>query len=132
MGIVAQRTLVNHRHDETIMAHNLMSEWIAIEPSEAIQSPPRVAQRVRTSIELDGLRPGQQYIGLDTSDSISRQIPADVESRPGEASHNEVSIVQSLNNPPMNKWRFFNACLLSLAQGMNGTDGEPKIRWLIS
>ena len=115
------------------MPHNSMSAWIAIEPSEALQSLPRVVQRVPTLIELDRLKPGQQYAGPDDiSSSNPRQTPSDLESRPGTPPHNEVSIVQSLNNPPMNKWRFINACMLCLAQGMNGMVEGPSSLWPIS
>ena len=91
-----------------------------------VRSPSPVFQNIPTTIELNQLRAGRKDNGSQTpeagiqTDWSLPQTPADIESRPGTPPRNETLVVHSLTNPPMNKWRFLNAALISLSQGMNG------------
>ncbi|MCJ1409241.1 hypothetical protein MMC19_003319 [Ptychographa xylographoides] len=83
--------------------------------------------------ELDQLTFGNRYNGPSTksSDPVSPNFagmpptPCELEtSRTSSPEHHgAVDIVQSLTNPPMNKWRFISACLMCFANGLN--DSAP-------
>ena len=108
------------------MSSNRKGTRSSIEGLDAIHGPSPAVQNIPTTIELNQLQAGRKNTepqaseaGIQTDWSLP-QTPVDIESRPGSPPRNEILIVQSLTNPPMNKWRFLNAALISLSQGMNG------------
>lgn len=83
--------------------------------------------------ELDHLTPGDRHASQSVGSSIA-PVPNGVEisstpqesgwkAKPVQGSRNAVHTVQSLTNPPMNRWRFLASCLMCFANGLN--DGAP-------
>ncbi|KAJ4301586.1 hypothetical protein N0V90_003679 [Kalmusia sp. IMI 367209] len=94
----------------------------------------RYAQRAKeapSNIELDNLAFGKRYNGPTKSEPQTPKVqspgiqspktPNELEmSRPGSPTENEaVSLMQSWNNPPMNKWRIMCCCLIYFGNGIN-------------
>ena len=88
-----------------------------------------------TSIELDTLEWGKKLngphgIGRVPENSISKQdIESSVPSTP-IASHGTEAIVQSLTNPPRNRWRLAAAAITFLMMGMNDSATGALIPYL--
>ncbi len=86
--------------------------------------------------ELDGMSWGSRYNGPGTTTTASGvQTPLDPNelemSRPPSPTRDEATmVVQSLNSPPVNKWRFLCACLMCFANGMNDSAPGALIPYL--
>jgi hypothetical protein len=108
-----------------------------------VASPPATHQKntsivneAPSNIELDNLAFGQRYNGPSTAQQASKGIvgtqtpktPNELEmSRPGSPTGNEaVPLMQTWNNPPMNKWRILCCCLIYFGNGMNDSGRFPS------
>lgn len=109
-----------------------------IQSGRPVASPPATHQKnnskirqAPSNIELDDLAFGKRYNGPSGSGA---QTPAEVPSgtqtpktphelemsRPTSPSRNEaVGLMQSWNNPPINKWRILCCCLIYFNNGIN-------------
>jgi hypothetical protein len=112
-----------------------MHGFFHIQSGSSVASPPATHQKsnakVReapSNVELDSLAFGARYSGPVASgkDTPKAQVPSPTTpnelemSRPPSPTRNEtVGLVQTWNNPPMNKWRVLSCCLLYFANGMN-------------
>ncbi|KAL8673394.1 MAG: hypothetical protein Q9168_002184 [Polycauliona sp. 1 TL-2023] len=102
--------------------------FVAIESSPPIADPPVAVQR-DSSIrhpnihELDELTFGDRH---NNPSGVQTPItPNELEmSRPASAANDQpVEVVQTLTNPPMNRWRLLSACMMCFGNGLN--DSAP-------
>ncbi|KAF2180048.1 MFS general substrate transporter [Zopfia rhizophila CBS 207.26] len=110
--------------------------------STPVTNPSTVHQKNRseapTSIELDQFTFGKRYNGpIESGPQPSGEVPSGVQSpimpmtpnelemsRPPSPKRDEaVSLMQSWNDPPMNKWRVLCCCLIYFGNGFN--DAAP-------
>lgn len=120
--------------------HSLFEIQHSPSTSDNISSPPATLQKGRvqapTAIELDDYVFGKRYNGPDslpqtpmegrsgTQDPVEQFMPKSPNelesSRPSSPKREEAaSLVQSWNNPPMNKWRVLSCCVIYLGNGIN-------------
>ena len=111
-----------------------------------IQDPPAVLRKddlashsSPTAHELDRLNWGNRYNGPPIEPGTpgtpkgtqTPNTPNDIEmSRPPSPGPYAVEIVQSLTNPPMNKWRFTVACLMCFGCGLNDSAAGALIPYM--
>lgn len=104
-------------------------------PPPAVKKP---ISRAPTSIELDEIQFGKRYSGPEPDRSGSwtepptpktPKTPNELEmSRPPTPKEDgAASIMQSWNNPPMNKWRILACCTVYFGNGLNDS-GKLNIR----
>ncbi|MCJ1283346.1 hypothetical protein MMC26_002674 [Xylographa opegraphella] len=122
------------------MAAGVAVAFINIEEQSGIIDPPAVVHKndhgVKSSpsvYELDQMNFGDRYDGPSTNSSVpavpdGAGMPPDLNEletniRTSHGAHIGVDTVQSLFDPPMNKWRFVAACLMCFANGLN--DSAP-------
>ncbi|KAL8745503.1 MAG: hypothetical protein Q9190_002355 [Brigantiaea leucoxantha] len=118
------------------MASNSLGAFITFESISQITNPPAVVTRgsnVATSSpslhELDELQWGVRYAGPSTPKAPSRAptppTPNELEMSRSPSPLNEegAEALQTLSNPPMNKYRLFSACLMCFGNGLN--DSAP-------
>jgi hypothetical protein len=105
--------------------------------SPTVTNPPPTHQKTKTHarqapsvIELDSITFGKQYNGPASGpqtpgaqtpmETVIPMTPNELEmSRPPSRKGDEaVGVVQSWNNPPMNKWRIASCCLIYFANGI--------------
>ena len=109
--------------------------------SNTVTSPPATHQKAKTqppsAIELDEYTFGTCYNGpIESSPQSPRELPSGMHtpfepptpippnelemSRPPSPKRDEaVGLMQSWNNPPMNKWRILSCCLIYFGNGIN-------------
>ncbi|KAL8812259.1 MAG: hypothetical protein Q9200_001157 [Gallowayella weberi] len=110
--------------------------FVAIESNGQVADPPAAVKKdahIRYAApdihELDELTIGNRYNGPSGSpDPIGVQTPMtpnELEmSRPPSPKNDEAAeVVQTLTNPPMNKWRLLSACMMCFGNGLN--DSAP-------
>ena len=122
------------------MAAGNLGAFIHIEEQSHIVGPPTVIHKDNHGVvtppsmyELDEMSFGVRFTGPSTNPLVltkpnGADIPLpsnelETNTIPTQGAENVVDAVQSLSNPPMNKWRFFAACLMCLANGLN--DSAP-------
>ncbi|MCJ1401767.1 hypothetical protein MMC11_004984 [Xylographa trunciseda] len=122
------------------MAAGVAGAFIHIEGQSRIVDPPAVVYKddhgvksSPTAHELDQLSFGDRYNGPSITLSLpatpkgnnTSPTPGELETNtePSRGVHYAVDVVQSLYNPPMNRWRFVAACLMCFANGLN--DSAP-------
>lgn len=121
------------------MATRALGALINFEKSSPITGPPAVLRRdlreqrlppSNFTLELEPLPSGDEYAGrtgqVGPGDGLSSSITTnDVEmSGPPEMANEEaIDALQTLSDPPMNKYRLFSACLMNLGNGLN--DSAP-------
>ena len=122
------------------MAAGVAAVFISIEEGPSIIGPPAVQHKddhevkVPPSVyELDQMNFGVRYTGPSTISTVPpaperANTPPDLNKletniKSSHGAHVPVDTVQSLSNPPMNKWRFVAACLMCFANGLN--DSAP-------
>ncbi|KAF2241064.1 MFS general substrate transporter [Trematosphaeria pertusa] len=110
------------------MASAALHGFFDIQPASAVTSPPAAhrkdisqARHAPSEFELDNLTFGKCYNGPVESGAQTPKTPNELEmSRPPSPVGNDaVPIMQSWNNPPMNKWRILCCCLIYLGNGIN-------------
>lgn len=123
------------------MASAALHGFFDIQPASAVTSPPAAhrkdisqARHAPSEFELDNLTFGKCYNGPVESGAQTPKTPNELEmSRPPSPVGNDaVPIMQSWNNPPMNKWRILCCCLIYLGNGINdsGMLGScPHLSW---
>ncbi|KAI4232656.1 MAG: hypothetical protein L6R40_007328 [Gallowayella cf. fulva] len=112
------------------------SSFVTIESNAHVADPPAAVkkeghiQHAAPDIhELDELTFGNRYHGPPeppTPDGIHTPITPNVleMSRPPSPRNPEpVEVMQTLNNPPMNRWRLLSACMMCFGNGLN--DSAP-------
>lgn len=97
-------------------------------PPAALRKDPYALPDLPTAFELDELNKSSRIHGPSLPPTPSgAQTPAltDVEmSRTPSPEYGQaVEVMQSLTNPPINRWRVFSACLMSFGNGLN--DSAP-------
>lgn len=121
------------------MATRALGALITFKKSSPIADPPAVLHRdlheqrlppSNFTLELGPLAPGDDYAGrtrqVGPGDGLSSSITTnDLEMRgpPEVAGEEATDVVQTLSNPPMNKYRLLSACLMNLGNGLN--DSAP-------
>ncbi|KAI9821840.1 MAG: hypothetical protein M1827_002422 [Pycnora praestabilis] len=114
------------------MTSTSFGAFIDVESAPRISDPPAVVQKPRNNntsgpvnIELDQLTWGARYNGPGTGGTQTPTTTNELGmSRPTSPKLDEaMDPVQTLSNPPMNKWRLMSACLMVLGNGMN--DSAP-------
>jgi len=114
------------------MASHSYGHFISIENSFPITDPPPVLKKhahalpdLPTAFELDELSRSTDRHGPSLPPTPSgAQTPTDLEmSRPPSPIHESVEVMQTLTNPPINKYRLFSACLMNFGNGLN--DAAP-------
>lgn len=121
------------------MATTALGAFITLHESPLITGPPAVLPKdpreQRTSsnatAESRSLSPGDSYNGrtrqaLPDDGSRTFFMMNDLEMRrqpPSLVSEEATDVVQTLSNPPMNKYRLLSACLMNLGNGLN--DSAP-------
>ncbi|MCJ1291201.1 hypothetical protein MMC34_002744 [Xylographa carneopallida] len=122
------------------MAVGVAAAFIHSEEQSCVSGPPAVVHKddhgIKTSpslYELDQMNFGDRYTGPSTNSAVSTVTeaandPSDLNEletniRSSDGAHLAVDTIQSLSNPPMNKWRFMAACLMCFANGLN--DSAP-------
>jgi hypothetical protein len=117
------------------MASSALQGFIHIESASSVASPPATRQKTNlavreapSAVELDTLEFGTCYNGPvePCKETLKAQVPPPLTpneleiSRPSSPTGQEtVGIVQTWNNPPMNRWRVLSCCLIYFANGMN-------------
>ena len=122
------------------MAAGVAAAFIHIEEQSCIIGLPAVVHKDDHGVksqpsvyELDQMNFGDRYSGPPTNSPVPAvpegfNTPPDLNEletniRSNHGAHIAVDTVQSLSNPPMNKWRFAAACLMCFANGLN--DSAP-------
>ncbi|MCJ1472297.1 hypothetical protein MMC13_000944 [Lambiella insularis] len=118
----ALRALIDHASEPGITG-----------PPSTLHKDTRGIKPTPSQYELDHLTPSGHYAtkaktslvaptsnGLETPSLLN--APG-INAKPIEGSHTAVDVVQSLTNPPMNRWRFLASCLMCFANGLN--DSAP-------
>lgn len=116
-----------------------LGAFITVHESSPITDPPAVLpkdpreQRTPSNAteEFRPLSPGDDYTGrtrhlLPDDELRTSGMTNDLEMRrqpPSMASEEATDAVQTLSNPPMNKYRLLSACLMNLGNGLN--DSAP-------
>lgn len=103
-------------------------------PSTSQQKSDQNVSGSPTEIELDTLQWGERINGPPTAATPGSDLnqTRDIESsnpqgpREGEV----VEVAQSVNNPPMNKWRLLSACFMNLGNGLNDSAPGALIPYL--
>ncbi|KAF2121103.1 major facilitator superfamily domain-containing protein [Lophiotrema nucula] len=99
--------------------HGLFNIERSSEPATPPASHQEAVKRdAPTSIELDQIVFGKRYNGPPP---VTPKTPNELEmSRPPSPKRDEaVGLMQSWNNPPMNKWRVLSCCLIYFVNGIN-------------
>jgi hypothetical protein len=87
-------------------------------------------------IELEAIKPGKNsndtYVDRQAQQTPGIQTPKtpnELEmSRPPTPKQDEaVGLVQTWNNPPMNKWRILCCCLIYFGNGLNDAGGSSNV-----
>ncbi|KAA6407702.1 MAG: hypothetical protein FRX48_08540 [Lasallia pustulata] len=118
------------------MASPAIGAFVNINHTSRITDPPAVVFKDTHAIaptlsayELDELSCGSRYNGPSSKEPPSGAAtplsPKELEmSRPPSPKNDEaVDVVQSLSNPPMNRYRLISACLMCFGNGLN--DSAP-------
>lgn len=118
------------------MASPAIGAFVNINHTSRITDPPAVVFKDTHAIaptlsayELDELSCGSRYNGPSSkelpSGAATPLSPKELEmSRPPSPKNDEaVDVVQSLSNPPMNRYRLISACLMCFGNGLN--DSAP-------
>ncbi|KAI4127565.1 MAG: hypothetical protein LQ347_004550, partial [Umbilicaria vellea] len=117
------------------MVSPAVGAFIEIDNTSRITDPPAVVYKDTHAIaptpsayELDELSWGSRYNGPFVSEPSGAQTPItpnELEmSRPSSPNNDEaVDVVQTVSNPPMNRYRLLSACLMSFGNGLN--DSAP-------
>ena len=120
------------------MASTPFGALIEIDTTSHITDPPAVLRKephglpdLPTAYELDELNRSTRSNGLSNpttpSGTQTPRTPAELEqSRPPTPEYGDadaINIVQSWNNPPINRYRIFSACLMNFLGGLN--DAAP-------
>lgn len=91
-------------------------------PPAAFQKAPRIPDPL-SQYELDDITNGPSILQIP-SGTQTPKTPEDLEmSRPPSPTVDEVDALQTLNDPPMNKWRLLSCCCMCFANGLN--DSAP-------
>ena len=113
---------------ETMSSHRT-GAFISFADSSTITGPPAAFQKAPripdppSQYELDDITNGPSILPT-TSGTQTPKTPDDLEmSRPPSPIADEVDALQTLNNPPMNKWRLLSCCCMCFANGLN--DSAP-------
>ncbi|MCJ1252382.1 hypothetical protein MMC24_000188 [Lignoscripta atroalba] len=118
------------------MSAHAFGAFVKVDTSSQLADPPAVLDKNAhttepkpSNYELDQLIGGSYYNGPSQpqapSDTQTPITPNDLEmDRPSSPrSRDAADIVQSLSNPPMNKWRLLSCCLMCFGNGLN--DSAP-------
>ena len=116
------------------MSSQAFGAFIGIDGGPKIADPPAAVQSpTPTAYELDEMVWGNRYNGPSVGPSIpptpsgiqTPKTPNELEmSRPPTPKNDEaVDVLQTLSNPPMNKWRLLSCCLMCFGNGLN--DSAP-------
>lgn len=96
------------------------------DPLAVHQKDPHTSKRPPKPYELEeltfGHRPGGRSGTTTTNGTQTPTTPNELEmSRPASPRSEEpAEIIQTLSNPPMNKYRLLSACLMCFGNGLNG------------
>ena len=105
------------------MAASSFGAFITLDSKSQPPRRPEPVQKAPAAHELDELKFGARYNGPPSREAASRtpvtSDEADVESIARPSPSQSTHAVQSLSNPPMNKYRFSSVCLMSLSLGLN-------------
>ena len=119
------------------MAASHLGAFINFDESPPITDPPAVLKKdpyglpdLPTAFELDELRKASRSVGPSLPSTPGTQTPRTPneleQSRPpspGNGDADAVEVVQSWNNPSINRYRVLSACLMNFAGGLN--DAAP-------
>ncbi len=122
------------------MATHALGSFITLPESSPITDPPAVLHKSpqeqsslpsNRTLEIESVAPGHSYAErtrqVVVSDDGLRISPTlnDLEMRQSSvrASDQATEVVQTLSNPPMNKYRLMSACLVNFGNGLN--DSAP-------
>ncbi|KAL8789672.1 MAG: hypothetical protein Q9195_006725 [Heterodermia aff. obscurata] len=116
------------------MDSHMLGAFINVDQSSPIPGPPPAVRKgaplppAPTSHELDNINWGDRLNGPSAptpSGAQTPKTPNELEmSRPPSPSTDEAAdIVQTLSNPPMNKWRLLSCCFMCFANGFQ--DSAP-------
>ena len=116
------------------MSSQAFGAFIGIDGGPKVADPPATVKRpTPTPYELDNMGWGNRYNGPPIDPSIpptpsgvqTPKTPNELEmSRPSSPKNDEaVDVVQSLSNPPVNKWRLLSCCMMCFGNGLN--DSAP-------
>jgi len=117
------------------MASQSYGALIDFEQKSTITDPPAVLKKdphalpdLPTAFELDQLNQAGRSNGPSVPPTPSGNqtplTPNELESRPPSPDYGDrVEVMQSLNHPPINKWRVLSACLTNFGNGLN--DAAP-------
>lgn len=111
------------------------SKWAPRAPSPShsrdapdISQPAEFELKEHRKEQLPSVSPGSsgsaRGINIDNSSDPERT------SYPASPVNEAVDVVQSVTNPPMNKWRLLSACLINLGSGLNDSAPGPLIPYI--